>query len=107
MPVRKFRNVEEMSEPRWRPSGQPELWEVMRYLAKLKEKTTSYRFPPGVYKHRSMEEAEALREQWEEENIRRTRVMLVDSASFVCCRIIDEPPDEPDEEVKKDDGSDS
>ena len=59
-----------MSQPRWYESGQPELWQAMRYLFGLGRRTVDYRCPPGGYKHRSIEAAEALREEWLAENVR-------------------------------------
>lgn len=70
MPVKKFRSVEEMSEPQWLPIG-PALWEAMAYLSEMAERTVGHRFPPGVYKHRSIEDAQNLRLRWEDENVRR------------------------------------
>ncbi len=75
MPVRKFRGVEEMSNPRWLPSG-PALWNAMKYLGELGQRTVEQRFPPGVYKHRSIEDSEALRQRWEDANVQRYRQRL-------------------------------
>lgn len=68
MPIKKFRDVSEMTDT-WLEPGSPELaraianvWDVARRLCPL-------RFPPGVYKHRSIEDAEALRLQWEHANV--------------------------------------
>jgi hypothetical protein len=35
MPVRRYRSVEEMSEPRWREPGDPELYRAMAGLWSL------------------------------------------------------------------------
>lgn len=80
MPVKKFRNVEAMSEPQWLPIG-PALWEAMAYLGELGERTVGHRFPPGVYKHRSIEEAQGLRQTWEDANVRRYRERLAELRS--------------------------
>ena len=38
-----------------------------RILAALEKEQARY-FPPGVFKHRSIQDAEALREQWAHDN---------------------------------------
>jgi hypothetical protein len=77
MPVRKFRSVAEMNEPRWLPIG-PELWQAMRALGELGARTVGHRFPPGVYKHANLEAAGALRQRWEDENVRRYQTRLAE-----------------------------
>jgi hypothetical protein len=69
MPVRKFRSVEEMEDEPWREPG-PELWQAMREVWSFAAMAFPRRFPPGVYKHRSLEDAQRLRDQWEEEDFR-------------------------------------
>lgn len=52
MPIRKFRSVEEMSQPNWREPGDPRLYRVMRALWDFATRTSRLRFRPGVYKYR-------------------------------------------------------
>ena len=54
MPVRRFRSVEEMNQPRWRKPGDPELYAAIAALWRLGARTGQRRFPPGVHKHRSI-----------------------------------------------------
>ena len=61
MPVRKFRSLQEMEDSLWRGSGVP-LWEAIARVWRFAERVTAYRFPPGIYKHRSIEQAQQLRE---------------------------------------------
>jgi hypothetical protein len=68
MPVYKYRDVAEMDARGWRPKGDPALFRAMRSTWELARRTTVPRFPPGVYKHRSAEAADALRESWEHAN---------------------------------------
>lgn len=68
MPVRKFRDVSEMEGNTWLEPGDPRLFEAIRATWKLAAEMTRPRFPPGVYKHRSIEEAEALRQEWDRAN---------------------------------------
>lgn len=68
MPIKKFRDVSEMEGNTWHEPGDPRLFEAIRAVWDLAERTTEPRFPPGVHKHRSIEDAEALREEWDRAN---------------------------------------
>ena len=68
MGVKKFRDVSEMEGNTWYEPGDPRLFEAIRAVWDFAARTTQPRFPPGVYKHRSIEEAEALRETWDQAN---------------------------------------
>jgi len=70
MPVRKFRSLEEMEESLWREPGDPELWRAIQRVWSFAAQTCPRRFPPGVYRHRSVEEAQKQRDLWEEANFR-------------------------------------
>jgi len=62
MPIRKFRSVEEMEGTvRYEP-GSPELFRAIRALWEFSARTFPRRFPPGVYRHRSIEDAQRQRE---------------------------------------------
>ena len=67
MPIKKFRDISEMSDT-WLPAGSPELARAIRNVWDLARRLCPRYFPPGVYKHRSTEDAEALRERWEHAN---------------------------------------
>ena len=49
--------------------GSASLVSATRYIWSLPELICPLRFPPGVYKHRSIEEAEVLRKQWQRANV--------------------------------------
>jgi hypothetical protein len=68
MPVYKYRDVSEMEDRSWYEPGDPRLFLAIRATWELAQRTTRPRFPPGVYKHRSIVMAEKLREQWERSN---------------------------------------
>jgi hypothetical protein len=70
MPVRKFRDVSEMEDTLWREPGDPGLFRAIASVWDFAERTCPRRFPAGVYKHRSIEEAQALVEVWDEANFR-------------------------------------
>ncbi|MCB1034761.1 MAG: hypothetical protein KDD47_13095 [Acidobacteria bacterium] len=76
MPVRKFRDVSEMEENTWREPGTPELFRAIRELWEFSDRILRPRFPPGVYKHRTLEEAEDQRQRWEEANFKAHRDRL-------------------------------
>jgi len=69
MAVKKYRDVSEIEEVTYDP-GSPRLYEVIRHVWGLSDVICPLRFPSGVFKHRSIEDAEALREQWELANFR-------------------------------------
>lgn len=71
MPVRKFRSLQEMEDSLWRAADDPELPPAVARVWSFADRLTERRFPPGVHKHRSIEEAQALRDHWEEDNFRR------------------------------------
>jgi hypothetical protein len=52
-------------------AGHPDLWKAMARLFRLGRALANHRFPPGVYKHHTLEESEALRQQWEDANMAR------------------------------------
>ena len=56
MPVRKFRSVEEMSQPVWREPGDPELYRAIKAVWEFGQRTSGKRFQPGVRRFRSIEE---------------------------------------------------
>jgi hypothetical protein len=71
MPVRKFRSIEEMKQPRWLDAGDPSIGGKFRYLWSLAGALNQVRAPRGVHKYRSIEEADANREAREREGIAR------------------------------------
>lgn len=58
MPVRKFRSAEEMNRPVWREPGSAQLLQAIRDVWEFGRLTSPRRFRPGVYRHRSLEEAQ-------------------------------------------------
>jgi hypothetical protein len=76
MPVRKFRNIEEMNEAasdRWLDGNDPRLperiaghWSAWRGILPVVR-------PRGVFKFRTIEEMNAFKEKWENARIARIR----------------------------------
>jgi len=75
MPVRKFRDISEMEEPRYE-AGTAHLYEVIRHVWGLSELICPLRFPTGVFRHRTIEDAESLRAKWEDENFQAHRARM-------------------------------
>ena len=68
MPVKKFRDVSEMEGNTWLDPGDPRLFDAMKAVWRLAALSATARFPPGVYKHRSIEAANAQRQTWDRVN---------------------------------------
>ena len=68
MTVRRFRSVEEMSRERWRQPGDPELYRAIAAIWEFGARTGVHRFPPGVYRHRSIEDMNRLTDSWRDAN---------------------------------------
>ncbi|HEY4183941.1 MAG TPA: hypothetical protein VGP07_02690 [Polyangia bacterium] len=79
MPVRKFRDVSEIEEPRYEP-GSRQLYEVIRHVWGLSDLICPLRFPEGVFRHRTIEDAEALRAKWEDDNFQAHRARMAANA---------------------------
>jgi hypothetical protein len=73
MPVRKFRSVEGMEGNTWYDRNDPRLFRAIQTTWEFAQRITQPRFPPGVYKHRTVEESEELREVWEQINFEAFR----------------------------------
>jgi hypothetical protein len=72
MPVFKYRRVEDMPPP-WRTPGEPGLYEAIARVWEFGQRWIRPRFPPGVYKRRSIEEMNALDEEWAAANFEAVR----------------------------------
>lgn len=64
MPVRRFRRVEDMERPLWRKPGDPKLYRAIAALWDYGQKTSTIRFPPGLYRYRCIEDMAARTESW-------------------------------------------
>lgn len=65
MPVIKFRSIEEMEGNSWLDIGDPRLPDTIRSVWHFASRTAPIRYPPGIYRHRTIEDAQAQREAWE------------------------------------------
>jgi hypothetical protein len=73
MPVRKYRHVGEMDRNSWYQRGDPRLFRAIEAVWKLGQTLARPSFPPGVYRFRSIDEADEQRVRWERRNIERIR----------------------------------
>ncbi|MGH9795090.1 MAG: hypothetical protein ACRD5G_09975 [Candidatus Acidiferrales bacterium] len=72
MPVYKFRSLDEMRRAQWLRPDDPRLPLVIRLVwHRAWEMAGSYVPPRGLFKFRSMEEANAHRTAWEDDRIAR------------------------------------
>ena len=71
MPVRKYRTHEEAQRDLWLPPGDPRILKALAFVLGLNALAPTKPFPRGVHRYRSIEEANAAREAWTNENIRR------------------------------------
>lgn len=74
--MRKFRSVEEMEGNTWREPGDPKLFEAIRSAWDFAHRTLRPHFPPGVYKHRSIEDAWKLEEEWNRANFEKYQARI-------------------------------
>ncbi len=68
MPVWKFKTVEEMAGSAWLERGDPLLARAIEAVWDFGRRTTQPRYPPGVYRHRSLSEAQRRAEEWDAAN---------------------------------------
>lgn len=65
MPVYRYRSVEEMPGETWRSPGDPALYRALARLWATSRRLRPRRFPPGVTRHRTIEDMNAQRDQWD------------------------------------------
>ena len=70
MPVRKFRDVSEMEDTLWYERSDPALPLAIARVWDFAARACPLQFPRGVHKYRSIEDANAERERWEDANFR-------------------------------------
>ncbi|MDA8020214.1 MAG: hypothetical protein MPN21_22485 [Thermoanaerobaculia bacterium] len=68
MPIKKFRSIEEMDDAQWYEAGDPSLHEAIARVWRFGTENLRPQFPPGVYRYRSIEEADAAQERWAQQN---------------------------------------
>ena len=76
MPIRKFRSLPEDDDSLWLEPGDPALIPTIRAVWERNRRLSRPQFPPGVYKHAAIEDANRLTEQWERQAIERARAAV-------------------------------
>lgn len=71
MPVQKFRSFEEAREALWGDPGDPAYLRRVAWLWAFSDRLYPRRFPRGVYRFASIEEANLQRQAWEAAGDRR------------------------------------
>jgi hypothetical protein len=69
MPVRRLRSLDEAEQTLWQTPGDPRLWQSIAAVWGLARRLSPPHFPPGVYKHRSVESLNRQTERWETEHV--------------------------------------
>ena len=65
MPIRRLRSLDEAEQSVWLDADDPRLWPTVKEVWRLAERLYRRRFPPGVYKHRNIAEANRQADLWE------------------------------------------
>ena len=65
MPIRRLRSLDEAEQSVWLDADDPRLWPAVKNVWTLAERLYRRRFPPGVYKHRTIDEANRQTDLWE------------------------------------------
>ena len=71
MPIRRFRDVSEMEDTLWHARTDPALPGAIARVWDFAARVCPLQFPRGVHKYRTIEDANADRERWEDANFQR------------------------------------
>lgn len=71
MPIRRFKSLAEMERTVWLDRDDPQLWSTIASVWELSTRLCPVHFPPGLRKHRSIEEANRQTDAWEAATVRR------------------------------------
>lgn len=73
MAVRKYRSVAEMPDTSWRQPGEPQLYRTIAQVWAFGRRSSPRLFPPGVHRHRSIEDLDRTVEAWSSADFERRR----------------------------------
>lgn len=73
MPVQKFRSYQDLGRPFWPGIPSSDYFTALAQLWDFAGKSNPARWPRGVFKYRSIEEANLDRARWTTEHVRRLR----------------------------------
>lgn len=63
--LRRLRSLQDAEDSVWLERDDPRLWSVIREVWRRADRMSPPRFPPGVYRHRSIEDLNRQTEAWE------------------------------------------
>lgn len=70
-PIERFSDFESAREALWLPPGDPRLVAKLRHVWEFGRRLAKYPPPRGIWRFRTIEEANAHREAWTAERVRR------------------------------------
>lgn len=70
MPIKKIRDLQEMEDSLWYEPETRSSGGRSRPSGSSRNRRAHSAFPPGVYKHRTIEDAQRQRDLWEEQNFK-------------------------------------
>lgn len=73
MPIRRLTHLPDYDDSGWLEPGDPNLIPSIIAVWELSRRLCPPHFPPGVYKHASIESANRMTERWEGEAMERAR----------------------------------
>lgn len=73
MPVQKFRTLEEAEEALWREPFDRDNLRIASSVTTLAMRLARVRLPKGLFKYRSLDDADRGRQRWESEAIRERK----------------------------------
>ena len=76
MSICKLRSLPTDDDSVWLPPDDPRLWPTIGAVWALAARLCPPRFPPGVYKHRSIVEANRQTDEWEHATIARQAKLI-------------------------------
>ena len=77
MPVRKLSTLPADDDSLWLDPADPQLIQTIVSVWERSRRLRQPYFPPGVYKHSSIEDANRTTERWEHEAIERARAAAI------------------------------
>jgi hypothetical protein len=69
MPISKYKHVADIPPPKRYASDDPKLLQAIEELWQFSDSIANLKFPPGVYKHKNVEQAYAQRLEWERRSV--------------------------------------
>lgn len=101
MPIKKYRSVDEMDGNTWREPESEELYRAIERVWSFAARTLQPTYPPGVHKHRSIEEAQRQKEAWGQANFKAYQARQAAARKSPGAPPVVSAPNEPPPEPKR------